>query len=210
MINNKKTNKPQVGCPTDPKNLSDRNWIRDHLTIALQRESDENLVKRLPDFADIEEYLILIFDGPDESYSLKVTPDLLDNAGFPEDDAWHAAERNLEQSVRILSLQSMLPEDVEPVSGSEGGDRIRIYVATTAYRAKGAAAILCRDKLNEFMEQHEMEKLVILPSSIHETLIFQYLNYMDMDYFSQLVKKINASQVAPEEQLADWAYLYME
>ena len=210
MNRNENMSKPPVGCPIDPDNLLDRNWIRDHLTIALQRESDEKLTKKLADFAEIEKYLILMFDGPDESYSIKVTPGLLANAGFPEDEAWRAAESNLEQSFQIFTLQSMLSDIIEQISGSEGEDKLQIYVVTTACRAKGAAAILCRDKMIEFMEKHEAEKLVILPSSIHEALIIPYHNYMDIDYFSQMVKEINASHVAPEEQLADRAYLYWE
>lgn len=198
-----------TGCPVDPDKLSDRDWILEHLTIAVQRESDESIVKKPTDFAGIEEYLVLMSADPDGSYSIKVTPALLEIAGLPEEDAWAAAERNLEKSVHIVSLQETLTDALWQSCAAEGEDQLHIHVATTACRTKGASAILCRDKLIDFMEKHESEKLIILPSSIHEILIIPYHNWMDMDYFSNMVKEINASQVAPEEQLADRAYLYM-
>ena len=196
-------------CPIAPAMLSDRNWIHDHLTIALQRKSDEDLVKKPSDFAGIEEYLILISGGMNGSFSVKVTPALLANARLPEEDAWLVAKLNLEQSVQIVSLQNMLTDMLRQALGTEE-DQLHVHVATTSYRTKGAAAILCRDELLEFMEKYEAEKLIILPSSIHEALIIPYHNYMDIDYFSRMVKEINRTQVAPEEQLADRAYLYEE
>ncbi len=199
-----------IGCPIDPEKLTDRDWIHDHLTIAVQRESDENLVKKPSDFAGIEEYLILISGGLEGSISVKVTPALLANARLPEEDAWLAAKLNLSQSVQIFSLQSMLSDTFGGAFGPEGEDQLDIHVVTTSYRTKGAAAILSRDDMIEFMEAHNAEKLIILPSSIHEALIIPYHNYMDMEYFSKMVKEINATHVAPEDQLADRAYLYEE
>ena len=40
-------------------NFNDPEWILDHITIALQRSSDDELVKRPTDLDDIEQYLIL-------------------------------------------------------------------------------------------------------------------------------------------------------
>ena len=56
-------------------------------------------------------------------------------------------------------------------------------------------------------DKYDTDKLVVIPSSVHEMLIIPYGGTQDIDEFSALVKEVNASQVPPEEQLADQAYL---
>ena len=70
-------------------NFNDPEWILDHITIALQRSSDDELVKRPTDLDDIEQYLILQGEKEDACYSVKVVPLLLSNAGIDEATAWN-------------------------------------------------------------------------------------------------------------------------
>ena len=52
-----------------------------------------------------------------------------------------------------------------------------------------------------------MNKILVLPSSIHEMLISPYQDWMDIDEMKAIVTEINAVEVAPEERLTDQAYI---
>ena len=61
--------------------------------------------------------------------------------------------------------------------------------------------------LKEFGKKHNIKKLVVLPSSIHEMLIMPYNDSINMNDLSFMVADVNANQVEPEERLTDRAYL---
>ena len=194
-------------APIDANILSDREWIMDHLTIAFQRVSDEDLVKKPTEYEGIEQYLIIIYENPYESFSIKVTPGLLANARLPEFEAWGSGLIHLIDSSEIISLKQMLSDTLNQTFSDNGNDPMHIHVVTTSHRTKGAAAILNRGDLMEFAKNHDVDKLVVLPSSIHEMLVIPYDGSQDIDDFSRMVKEINATQVAPEERLTDKAYI---
>ena len=187
--------------------LTDRDWIMEHLSIALQRTSDEDLVKKPTDLEGIEQYLIIIYTGSEESYSINVTPALLSTAGIPESEAWTIAMIHLVAATEITGLQHMLTCMLYQTFGDGTDDPFHIHVITTSHRTKGASAILCRVELKAFAEKYGTDRLLVLPSSIHEMLILPYDGTQDIDEFSAMVKEINASQVSPEERLTDQAYI---
>ena len=191
--------------PIKPDVLKDRKWVLDHLTIALQRTSDEDLVKKGTNFDGIEQYLLLIDKNDDGAFSIKVTAPLLKNIGITESDAWDVADIHLINSFEIKSLGSVLGDAI--FDTFPGEDRVGLHVVTTKNKIKGAAAILWHGALKEFANKYDTDKLVIIPSSVHEMLIIPYDGTQEINEFSALVKEVNASQVPPEEQLADQAYL---
>lgn len=69
-------------------NFNNPEWILDHITIALQRISEEDTVKRPCDLGGIEQYLILRDEQDGANYSVKVVPALLSNTGIDENYAW--------------------------------------------------------------------------------------------------------------------------
>ena len=50
--------------------------------------------------------------------------------------------------------------------------------------------------------------LIVLPSSVHETLILPYTAGLDIEGLRMLVRRTNADIVIREEQLSDQIYLY--
>ena len=191
--------------PIDPAVLSDRKWVLDHLTIALQRNSDEAIVKRGTEFYGIEQYLILMDKHGTGCFSIKVTPPLLKNIGVEESIAWDIADNHIVLSFRLQTLSSVLGEAL--LEDFPMDDRVGLHIVSTENRVKGAAAILHRGALKTFANSHDTNKLIVIPSSVHEMLILPYDGTQDIDEFSALVKEVNATQVSPEEQLADQAYI---
>ena len=58
-----------------------------------------------------------------------------------------------------------------------------------------------------FGKKHGVNKLIVLPSSIHEMLVMPYEGNGDLDAISDMVAEINQEHVEPEERLTDQAYL---
>ena len=59
----------------------------------------------------------------------------------------------------------------------------------------------------EFGQQHNTDKIVVLPSYIHEMLLIPYTEDMDIDTFSEMVEEVNNAEVEPIERLTDRAYI---
>ena len=62
--------------------------------------------------------------------------------------------------------------------------------------------------LKEKLSRFGRSKYVILPSSVHETILLPLTKDYCQEYFSNMVKEINETQVAPTEILSNTIYLY--
>ena len=188
-------------------NFNNPKWILDHITIALQRTSDESIVKRPCDLDGIEQYLILRGKQDGANYSIKVVPVLLSNTGIDENYAWDRALENLNAETQITSLGKVLSDLMgTPYDGSMDAE-IKFHVITNSQKFKGAAAIMNRKPLRTFTQKYRTNMLFVLPSSIHEMMIAPYDSSLNLDELSAMVKEINETQVAPEERLTDRAYI---
>lgn len=188
-------------------NFNDPEWILEHITIALQRTSDEGLVKRPCDLDGIEQYLILQGEKDGANYSVKVVPIILTNVGIDENKAWDKALENLSADTQIVSLGKVL-SDITGISYDNVSEAdIRFHVITNSYKFKGAACIMNRKALRTFTQKYDTNMLFVLPLSIHEMMIAPYDGNYKLEELSTMVKEINETQVPPEERLTDRAYI---
>lgn len=172
-----------MGTTFDTNNFNDPEFIKSHVMIGFQRSSDEDLVKKKTEFDGIEQYLYVRIN---ENSSFKLTPVMI------SEDVWEYAKANTFAETRVASMAEML-----------AGSGTPLYVVTNANAWKGAANVLDKEKLVRCLGHGEY---VMLPSSIHEVLILPAEEYDNLADLAQLVREINASQVAPEEQLGDTVY----
>ena len=56
-------------------------------------------------------------------------------------------------------------------------------------------------------KKHNTDKVVVLPSSVHEMLLVPYTEEIDIDTFSEMVEEVNTAEVDPTERLTDRAYI---
>ena len=80
-------------------------------------------------------------------------------------------------------------------------------IITNKNHIKEASAILDKKTVNSFFESIGVKKIVVLPSSIHETIIIPAFDGIDIEQFNAMVCEVNKLEVAPGEQLSDRAYL---
>lgn len=188
-------------------NLNDPEWILNHITIALQKNTDSELVKRPTDLDGIEQYLILQGEQENAHYSIKVIPALLSNVGISESTAWEKAMENLCADTQITSLEKILSNITGMPYDNSSDHTVKFHVITNSRKCKGAGCIMNRKALRIFAQTYDTNMLFILPSSVHEMMIAPYDSSLDLDELSVMVKEINETQVAPEEGLTDRAYI---
>lgn len=187
--------------------LNDGNFVLKNIFVGLQKTSSENIVKKGTEFDGIESYMYinLIKNGQD-SATTKVTAELLKNAGISEYEAWIAAKENTYADTIIVSLLEVMCLNGN-MSYSEEMEDMPIYILTNKSKIKGASAILNRNVLKELADKYCTDKIIAMPSSIHEFLVIPYKEQYDIDKLSEMVKEVNLIEVNPIEQLADKAYL---
>lgn len=187
--------------------LNDGNFVLKNIFVGLQKTSSENIVKKETEFDEIESYMYinLIKNGQD-SATTKVTAELLENAGISEDEAWIAAKENTYADTIIVSLLKVMCLNVN-MSYFEEMEDMPIYILTNKSKIKGTSAILNRKVLKELADKYCTDKIIAMPSSIHEFLVIPYKEQYDIDKLSEMVKEVNLIEVNPIEQLADKAYL---
>lgn len=191
--------------------LQDRDFILDRIRIGVQKESAEELVKRaVEDFDGMEAYLYFTEHGKNhDMWSVKVRPELLKATSIDEEEAWQIAKEHTFAATTLQSmtevLAEMMGEAFDPCLAEM--TPCEMYVLSNKEKYKGAAGILDHDLLQSFASEHNAKALCILPSSQAEVILVPLKAEYNIDDFTAMVREVNATQVAPEDILADRAYV---
>lgn len=192
----------------DADKITSRDYVLEHITIAVQKDGIEKIVKRESGLDGIEAYLVVMDSSfEDGSMSMKVTANLLLKASISESEAWKRAEQNLHKSVRIQSMAEVMAEIMGEEFVELCGVDDRMYVISNKSKIKGASAILDKETMEEFAKKHNTKRIAVLPSSVHEMLLVPETSIFDEEALSYMVRDVNTSEVVPEERLTDRAYI---
>ena len=177
--------------------LKDSDYVYSHVKVAMQRISTEPLVKIPCEFSGIESYLYVDLGN---GMTVKITNELLKHSGLELDKLERVAiENTIADSHYTTIAQALGMPFLEGLCG--------IYVLSNSSQVRGASAVLNKALLKEIADKHSTDKVVILPSSIHEVLVIPYDdNVKDAMALTEMAKSVNAEVVVPEEQLGDMAY----
>lgn len=108
--------------------------------------------------------------------------------------------------MREMFLKDGMPDEIAELMFEEMPPNQQVYVITNATKVNGAASMFYEDALSGLAEKLGTD-LYILPSSVHEVLAVS----TDMgtpELLSEIVKKVNGSEVSVEEQLSDHVYRF--
>lgn len=110
----------------------------------------------------------------------------------------------------------LLPSLLEPIQNTLHDfdpnipliEELPLYILTNQLKINGAASILYEGVLKEIANKVESD-LILLPSSIHEVILLP-ANKTTMNNFdyNEMIKEVNATQLAADEILSDHAYYY--
>lgn len=199
-------------------------FVKDKIVMNLvNAQRNEEMLKNTPHI--MQEDLAITYRvvlGNDEQGMASIT------IKQPHVDAWGVSldtihECAMENSERLLpvTVQSMdevmlsmmgesgMPKEMLEEMLGEIEDRPAdemMYVITNSEKINGAASIVYSNALDKLAERVGTD-LYVLPSSVHE-IIAVSTNMGDPSQLAEMVKEVNAGEVAADEQLSDHVYKY--
>jgi hypothetical protein len=110
---------------------------------------------------------------------------------------------------RLLNLKDVLQQALCEMEDpkEEESDLFPMYALTNIQRTYGAGVILYPGLLSSLADSFGKD-LLIIPSSVHEVLILPSDEQPDAEYFSEMIRDVNETQLSDEEVLSDHAYYY--
>lgn len=117
------------------------------------------------------------------------------------------AKTNTINNVRITDLFDIIDGgDGVTIEEWEPSGMVPFYIITNERKTNGAGVLLCDEVLKEIY--YKVGTYFILPSSIHEILVFPETDSSKAEELSAMVKQINGDVVEEEDRLSDEAFFY--
>ena len=190
-------------------------------------EQNKDYLQNVPHrrFLDLAIVYKLSMDLEDGCRGMMTIPNaVLSNLGVSEEDIYEKAIENVkaQNSFAVLSMPEMLfrilddrdldlSKEMQEIEISKIMENCNWFVLSSNYSGVGGAAILLFPEIfGEAITKYQLgtEKLLILPSSIHEVIVVPYPNEMELSKFTNMVKEVNGNFVVPEEVLSNSLYYY--
>ncbi len=129
---------------------------------------------------------------------------------FTTEEIFKMAEENMAEDFKIVPIMDIVNRVMEKefIEVLEQKKTVEIGVVTNHRNINGAVAMVNSKMLQEYMKRHHAERLIIIPSSIHEVLLIPCDTETSVASFKEMVREVNATQLLPEEVLSDNAYIY--
>lgn len=206
--------------------LTDYRWIRDHICYRLiNRAKNEKILRDTPYISYLD--LAIVFFIPvnikaGRADCINVKNALMQEWGVADaSELYKEAHRNtcrifkgqIDSMMDIFREASGRKEEISPdtfagLIDAEAAcsNRPSMFIASNSERLYGASAILYEGLLKSFSEAIK-DDLIILPSSVHETILVPVSAVSNPDFFREMVVEINKT-VAVDEVLSDNIYYY--
>lgn len=171
----------------------------------INRKKNNELLKQVPHMDVLDLALIcyweLRIDG--EQVVMNVQNELIKKFSLDWKELLDRAIQNTieESPFRFEPMEQILGVPLGDGSASE------CYVLTNKNMLLGAVCMFYPGLLDQIYEEIK-DDFFILPSSIHEVLILPFRGGFHSDELRDIVREVNATQVAPEEILSDEIYCY--
>lgn len=149
--------------------------------------------------------------------SIKITNEMMNSWKINLGQLIEAAYTNTKKllPLEVLTMSEILKQMMEHAGGLSpemeaelaAPDHLMYVVSNTA-RQFGAYFITDREALMEVASEIKEDQFFILPSSVHEVIVIPESQVENKDGLITMVKEVNATQVAPDEVLADNVYSF--
>lgn len=174
------------------------------------------------------EYHILISNDNGNIGTVKITNEMCQMHGTNEEELHNISLcnterlfpqtfRKMEDVIKDIMMREMFENPelmtndekkmLDGMFASANTDNSSMYVLSNEEGVDGAA-VLFYPGIREEIAAKLGSDYFVLPSSLHETLIVPNDGLMSPKELREMVKEVNATQVAPEERLTDNVYFY--
>lgn len=218
--------------PFDVNSFTSWERVKHHICCkVINQKLNEELLKSVPhenilDLAVVYYVVLDVFD--DGNASILIRNEHRDMWGVSDEELSTIAHRNTVDmlGISIKSMASVMgemfktelsremsfdadDETIEEMLSQADDATGNMYVLTNGKKFNGAVYMTYPELLHDFAVQHNQERLIVIPSSIHEALILT-LGSDETDYlrFNEMVQEVNCTQVAEDEILAEHCYLF--
>lgn len=180
-------------------------YLEKNLILAVAHESNLDGIFSMPvRDTDLRKYLKLRVSVNDSNGCITLTSPIIEKIQEETfvslDSLIKWATANTTESMDFFNISEVLPFPMD--------DPIGMYVLSNKNRYYGAGLFAIDSVLNAVCEELNTNRIVILPSSIHEVIILKEDGSFDNDAMIQTVREINSAEVRPEEKLSDNVYYY--
>ena len=177
-------------------------------------EKNKELLEQVPhvSFLDLAVVFVVVLgsDCDNGFASILIQNHHLNFWSMDAEDLYNLAMENTADDFEIIPMRSVIEAIMDEGSASiimDNGE-IEMSILTNHFRLQGAAGMLHKGIIKQYMKETKADKVWIIPSSIHETLLIPCDLMPDTEYVKGMVKEVNATQVQPEEILSDNVYVY--
>lgn len=178
----------------------------------LNAEMNKEMLQDIPH--EIREDLALVYRVRVELQEYEKASILLHNNhlegwGVSAEAVKEAAWENMHSRFQpeFLSMEKVLKELLDVEETFAGNSDMGLYVLTNKDRFHGAAYMFDEQVMARIADKLGAD-LLVLPSSIHETLIMKVTEDMDFDAMRDMVREVNRTQVADNEILSNEIYQF--
>ena len=211
VIENGLNNQPAI----DVSALTDYSQMKDKLIMeVVSKEANEEMLANIPhmemeDMAVV--YRFVLDSNEDGRATILATNHLIETMGVTPEQLHADAMENAPElkPAIIMGMSEMLADMGMPMEmmGMEAPTQEFMYVATVEDKINGAGVLAYQNFMDQAAERVGGD-FFILPSSRHEILLVPDNGEADLQQLKDMVREVNATQVAPEEKLTDSVYHY--
>lgn len=213
----------------DVNSITDFNHVQDKICYKLvNRDKNKELLADAPylPFQDLAViFYVVVSEDRVGTGTVTVHNNLMEMWGNPDiKELYKIAKNNTQRRYkgRVSNMMEIMSEIISSDSDNLDPDTVDaffemdsvyednmmpMFVATNNKKVNGAGVILYDGLLTTFAEKIGGD-FYILPSSVHEVIFVPANGDMDARYLIQMVREVNATQVAPDEVLSDNVYMY--
>lgn len=194
------------------EDLLNEEYLKDRLLITLCKAGSEptKITRHNAFLEGVDDCLAALWPNISGKGALmKIPANFLKKIGLKEETAWEIARANTVKNARIGSFGDVLAEmmkedgvDEELIEIAKTAPR-RMIIASNANKFYGAGAIYAMDRIKRIANT---DKILVIPSSIHELIIYKYDEDMDIEDFNAMVKDVN-KELDQGDVLSDRVYV---
>lgn len=133
--------------------------------------------------------------------------------GQEEENLYQTAMRNMraDGEADFFTIETVvkhiLPDITFPTKKGKDSQCSNMYILTNHRRRFGAAEILDKKTL-QMVADKVGDGFIVLPSSVHETIVLPPKDETQYGWFADMVREVNDTQVDVEERLSYHVYVY--
>lgn len=152
--------------------------------------------------------------GDSISGSALVNNNMIDSWGITEDELFSMASKNTPvmlgcemKNMLELLFEIYRRQDNYKLISLLANQEPYMYVVSNREKSYGAGVIFLNDDFREEVRRKLRSDFVVIPSSIHETIVIPYTEELNRNTLISLVNEVNRTEVQSTEVLSDNIYL---